>query len=94
MDSFLFAVAGFVVADVAVGLFRIFLGRRAVDCAMAAQLISSGGVAALLLVAVATRTPAIVDVALMLALLAAFASAAFVRDASGPQTQQPEADGR
>ena len=38
---------------------------------MAVQLLGSGGVAVLLLIAVAIEIPAIVDVALMLALLAA-----------------------
>ena len=44
---------------------------------MAAQLIGTGGVAVLILLAVATGISPIVDVALMLALLAAFAAAAF-----------------
>jgi multicomponent Na+:H+ antiporter subunit F len=47
---------------------------------MAAQLLGTGGVAILLLAAVATGVQSIVDVALLLALLAAFAAVAFVRD--------------
>ena len=49
---------------------------------MAAQLLGSGGVAALLL-AGASRLPAAVDVALTLALLAAFGSLAFVMSGAG-----------
>lgn len=78
MANFLFAAAGFVLASIAVGLFRIFYSREAADCMMAAQLIGTGGVAVLLLLAVATDTRPVIDVALMLALLAAFASVAFV----------------
>lgn len=78
MHSFLFGAAGFVLAAIAVGLLRVLGGRQAADCMMAAQLMGTGGVAVLLLLAVATEAPPIVDVALMLALLAAFASVAFV----------------
>lgn len=78
MHSFLFGAAGFVLASIAVGLLRILGSRQAADCMMAAQLIGTGGVAILLLISVVTEAPPIVDVALMLALLAAFASVAFV----------------
>jgi multicomponent Na+:H+ antiporter subunit F len=79
MAEFLFAAAGFILLMVALGLFGIFRGRAEADRLMAAQLIGSGGVAMLLL-AVATQTFAVIDVALMLALLAAFASVAFVNN--------------
>jgi multicomponent Na+:H+ antiporter subunit F len=49
---------------------------------MAAQLLGTGGIAALLLLGAATATPALADVALILALLAAFASVAMARSAS------------
>jgi multicomponent Na+:H+ antiporter subunit F len=45
---------------------------------MAAQLAGSGGVAVLLLLAAAMAQTAIIDVALMLAILAVFASVGFV----------------
>jgi multicomponent Na+:H+ antiporter subunit F len=83
MASFLFGAAVFVLAMVALGLFRVLHGPAEADRMMAAQLAGSGGVAVLLMLSVATETPAIVDVALMLALLAAFASVAFVRNAGG-----------
>lgn len=82
MTTFLFAAAIFVLATVALGLARVLYGPGEADRLMAAQLLGSGGVAVLLLLAVAMEMPAIVDVALMLALLATFASVAFVNKAS------------
>jgi len=64
---------------VVVGLTRILYGPAAADRIMAAQLLGTGGIASLLLVGVARDNPAVVDVALTLALLAAFASVAFVK---------------
>lgn len=87
MDDFLLAAAGFVLAMVALGLVRILRGPAEADRMMAAQLLGSGGIAALLLGG-ATRLPALVDVALILALLAAFASIAFVM--SGPGATSAE----
>jgi multicomponent Na+:H+ antiporter subunit F len=84
MAEFLLAAATFVLAMVALGLVRILRGPTAADRIMAAQLLGSGGIATLLLLAAATGMPAATDVALSLALLAAFASAAFVDSATGP----------
>ena len=83
MVSFLLAAAIFILAMVALGLFRVFCGPTDVDRMMAVQLLGTGGSAVLLLLAVAVEIPAIVDVALMLALLAAFAAVTFVTSASG-----------
>ena len=83
MADFLLAAATFVLAMVALGLFRILRGPTLADRVMAAQLLGSGGIATLLLLAAATDMPAAVDVALALALLAAFASAAFVNGIAG-----------
>jgi multicomponent Na+:H+ antiporter subunit F len=52
---------------------------------MSAQLLGTSGIAALLLIATAVGEPAIVDVALALALLAAFASIAFVTSSGDRQ---------
>lgn len=82
MASFLIGVAGLVLATVAVGLLRILYGPAAADRMMAAQLLGTGGAAVLLLLACATATPSIADAALMLGLLAAFTSVAFVSGAS------------
>ena len=78
MADFLLAAAGFVLATVALGLVRILRGPGDADRIMAAQLLGTGGIAALLLLARATGVSAAVDVALVLALLAAFVSVAFV----------------
>lgn len=94
MTSFLFGAAGFVLAAIAVGLLRVLGSRQAADCMMAAQLIGTGGVAILLLLAVATETPPIIDVALMLALLAAFASVAFVGGLRGSDAMPAKEDTR
>jgi multicomponent Na+:H+ antiporter subunit F len=91
MANFLFGAASFVLAIVALGLFRILYGPAEADRMMAAQLVGTGGIAVLLLMAVATETPSIVDVALMLGLLAAFASVAFVKSVSGSEMKTPEA---
>jgi multicomponent Na+:H+ antiporter subunit F len=91
MTSFLFGAAGFVLAMVALGLVRISRGPAPADSMMGAQLIETGGVAVLLLLAVATKTPAVVDVALIMALLGAFASVAFVGSSAGSETKIPEA---
>lgn len=79
MTDFLFAAAGFVLAMVAVGLVRVLRGPGDADRMMAAQLLGSGGIAALLLGGAATGDGSVVDVSLTLALLAAFASIAFVK---------------
>ena len=91
MTSFLFGAAGFVLAMVALGLVRIFRGPTEADRMMGAQLIEADGVAVLLLLAVATHTPSVVDVALIMALLGAFASVAFVGGTIGAETEAPEA---
>ena len=91
MADVLVAAAGFMLAMVAVGLVRILRGPTNADRIMAAQLLGTGGVAALLLLAVASEMPAVVDVALVLALFAAFASVAFAQGASGSDAGDPEA---
>ena len=83
MADFLFAAAGLVLLTVALGLARILWGPRDADRLMAAQLLGTGGIAALLLLAEAMSVPAAADVALILALLAAFVSLAFVSGAAG-----------
>ena len=84
MTEFLLAAGAFVLLTVALGLLRILSGPGNVDRTMAAQLLGTGGIAALLLVAAATGVRGTEDVALGLALLAAFASVAFVNSAAPP----------
>ena len=78
MAKLLIVAAGFVLATVVVGLVRILRGPDRADRIMAAQLLGTGGIAVLLLLSQATSVPAAVDVALILALLAALISVAFV----------------
>ena len=94
MHSFLFGAAIFILGAIAVGLLRILGSRQSAECMMAAQLIGTGGVAVLLILAVATETPPIVDVALILALLAAFASVAFVGGLQGEAATPPHEESR
>ena len=79
MTDFLLAAAAFVLTMVALGLVRVLRGPGDADRMMAAQLFGSGGIAALLLGGAATGDGSVVDVSLTLALLAAFASIAFVK---------------
>ena len=85
--EFLAAVAGFVMITVVVGLARILWGPGDADRVMAAQLLGTGGIASLLLVGVARDLPAAVDVALTLAMLAAFASIAFIKGVTAAQDE-------
>lgn len=78
MTTFYYAAALFILLTIAAGLARIFRGPESSDRLMAAQLAGSGGVAVLLLLSAAMAQPAIIDVALMLAILAVFASVGFV----------------
>ena len=53
MVEFLFATASFVLVMVALGLIRILRGPAVADRIMAAQLLGTGGIATLLLIAAA-----------------------------------------
>jgi multicomponent Na+:H+ antiporter subunit F len=90
MADFLLASSGFVLAMVAAGLVRVLRGPANADRMMAAQLLGTGGIATLLLMAATMDVSALVDVALVLALLAAFASVAFV--IGGARAATPEAE--
>jgi multicomponent Na+:H+ antiporter subunit F len=81
MIDLLFAAAGLILLTVAAGLVRVLYGPGEVDRMMAVQLLGTGGIAALLLAASASGVAGVEDVALGLALLAAFASIAFVNSA-------------
>ncbi len=89
MAEFLLGAAGFVLAMVALGLMRILRGPGDADRMMAAQLLGSGGIAALLLGGAAVGDSSVADVSLTLALLAAFASIAFVKFAPSSSGDEP-----
>jgi multicomponent Na+:H+ antiporter subunit F len=84
MTDFLFAAAAFVLLTTGLGLVRMLLGPSAADRMMAAQLLGVGVGAASLLIALASGTAAIIDIALTLALLAAFAAVALTAGSKGP----------
>jgi multicomponent Na+:H+ antiporter subunit F len=94
MPEFLLAASGFLLLMVALGLARILRGPGDADRMMATQLLGTGGIAALLLLGAATGESAMVDVALTLALLAAFASIAFVKAGLAANADAPESDDR
>jgi multicomponent Na+:H+ antiporter subunit F len=75
------AAAAAILASMIVALVRVGVGPTPFDRMLAAQIVGSGGVAILALLAFALEAPALVDAALALALLAAIAAVAFVRRA-------------
>ncbi|MCK7473301.1 MAG: monovalent cation/H+ antiporter complex subunit F [Rhodopseudomonas palustris] len=85
--DFMLAAAVFVLATVALGLIRVLRGPGDVERMMAAQLLGTGGVAALLLLGVVNDVNAVTDLALVLALLAAFASVALAAGARRPESE-------
>ena len=82
MTEFFTGALGFILVMLALGLVRVLRGPNDADRMMATQLIGTGGIAALLLLGAVTDLPAAVDVALTIALLAAFASIAMVKKGS------------
>jgi len=77
MTAFLNIAAFVVLLGVAIGLVRVLRGPSRADRLMAVQLLGSGSVGACLLLAFAGGRFAFIDIALTLALLAAFAAIAF-----------------
>jgi multicomponent Na+:H+ antiporter subunit F len=66
------------------GLLRVLLGPSAGDRMLATQLIGTAGVGILLSLSPLLEQPALIDVALLLALLAAVAAAAFTGQQEKP----------
>lgn len=92
MADFFLIAAALIVAITAVGLFRVLRGPDDADRMMAAQLLGTGGVAALLLAEV-RGTRGAVDVALVLALLASFSGVAFVNASFGATRSDNSSEG-
>ena len=92
MYEFLLASAVIIIATVAAGLARVLRGPGDAERIMAAQLLGTGAVAALLLFGAAAGSGSAVDLALTLALLAAFAAIAFVK--KGSTRELPDDDPR
>lgn len=78
MSEALLVAAALVLATAVLGLLQVLRGPTDADRVMAAQLLGTGGIATLALLSVATGVEAILDTALVLAVLAPFASVAFV----------------
>lgn len=78
MTAFLLGAGAFILLTVLLGLWRVLRGPGDAERVMAAQLLGTGGVAALLLLGSAVDLTAATDLALVLVLLAAFVAVAFV----------------
>lgn len=79
MTDFYLVVAAFLLLTLALGLWRAAHGPRPADRMTAAQLSGTAGIAVVLLLGAATESSAALDLAVVLALLAALAATAFVR---------------
>jgi multicomponent Na+:H+ antiporter subunit F len=79
MTTLLLGMAGFLLLNLAAGLWRVMRGPTPADRMLAAQLFGTTAVAVLLLLAQAMAEPALRDIALVFALLAAVAAVAFVQ---------------
>ena len=90
MADALYAAACVLLLTVGASLFRILRGPTRADRMMGAQLIGTAGVGVLMLLAEAQDLPAVLDVALVLALLAAVATVAFVKASSPDGAGDPE----
>ncbi len=91
MSAGLMLAAALVLLTLAGALWRVWRGPEPADHMMAAQLIGTGGVAVVILLAAATDW-AMMDVALVLALLAAWAAVAFVKASTADGHGDPELD--
>ncbi|MFO7766052.1 MAG: monovalent cation/H+ antiporter complex subunit F [Pelovirga sp.] len=79
MSTFYLGLALILLLTISIGLVRVLRGPTATDRMLAAQLFGTTAVAILLLLGQATDSPAIRDVALIIALLTAIAAMTFVR---------------
>jgi multicomponent Na+:H+ antiporter subunit F len=77
MPELLSLAVGGLMISLFLGLLRVLRGPEASDRMLATQLIGTAGVGLLLLLRALLEQPALIDVALILALLAAVAAAAF-----------------
>jgi multicomponent Na+:H+ antiporter subunit F len=92
MADVLLAAAAVLLLTIAASLWRVLRGPTRADRMLGAQLSGTGVVAVLLLLAEAAGLPAVLDVALVLALLAAIAAVAFVKAATPDGAGDPEED--
>ncbi len=83
MPAIFLALALVLLVTMAAGLIRVMIGPTAADRMMAAQLLGTSGIGVLALLAPALGVPALFDVGLIFALLAAVSVAAFTRRRAG-----------
>ena len=81
MNTLLPILAVFLLANLLVALLRVAVGPTPADRLLAALLFGTTGVAILLLLSFATSNAALLDAALVFALLAAISGAAFAQRA-------------
>jgi multicomponent Na+:H+ antiporter subunit F len=74
-------LALFLLLNLAAGMWRVLQGPTAADRMLAAQLFGTTAVAMLMLLGASRASPALYDIALVFALLAAVTAVAFVRRA-------------
>ena len=86
MQALYSAVALFLLLNLIVGLWRVVRGPGIIDCMLASQLFGTTAVAVILLLSEVYAQPALRDIALIFALLAAITAVAFV------QRARPEED--
>jgi multicomponent Na+:H+ antiporter subunit F len=90
VSGFYLALAVCVWLTIAAGMVRVVRGPTAADRMLAAQLFGTTGVAVMVLLSQAWDAEALLDVALILALLAAVVGVTFVRcagDSDGARTE-------
>lgn len=89
MAGWLTGMAALLLLTLGGALWRVWVGPDHSDRMMAAQLVGTGGVAVVLLLAAATDW-GMIDVALVLVLLAAFVAVVFVKTQSRDGQGDPE----
>jgi multicomponent Na+:H+ antiporter subunit F len=89
MDALLLVVAAFLLANVMAGLVRLLRGPGPADRLVAALLFGTTGVGLLAVLADVAGTPALRDVALVLALLASVLAAAFTSRTGRATPERP-----
>lgn len=78
--------------NIVIGLFRVLRGPQSADRMLAAEMFSTSAVAIILVLAIAGNAPALLDVALVFALLAALAVVTFVSRAWSTLSSPPNHD--
>jgi len=79
MIEYLSVIVGLIVLALLVGLGRVLLGPSSADRMLASQLFSTAGVSILILLAIIQNQSALINVALVLALLAPLTLITFIR---------------